>query len=422
MHILQKGENAFLSSVMPNVSSINIAINWIKKPTDKTEFDIDASAFLLNERKKVRTDADFIFYNQSESSDKAIQLKAQGSERQLFTIVLDSVANEVKTIAFVLTLHEAYERQQNFSQLEKIRVTVSNATDSPFLAYTVDDASIETAFILLEIYRYNSDWKIRAVGQGFSEGLELLARNFGVEIDNNPPTNENYQPTINSEVEPANNPAVLRYIQAIKPHITRYQEKLTIAKSNASNESRTRLLIDSLLMSILGYTLEHIRTEYKIPNRNTRADYMLSLNGKDSLVIEAKAISETLKTDHVSQVTAYAYYTQIDFALLTNGIHWQLYYVERKQLKKYKAHHVFSIDLSNFDDKVGERLFSISRYGLEKHSFEEIKLKMNALNNIAEVMFDDEIIEHITTLMNRRYEGCLLTTDDVLNTLENLLN
>jgi hypothetical protein len=214
----------------------------------------------------------------------------------------------------------------------------------------------------------------------------------------------------------------LRYIEAIKPHISRYQEKAVAAKSNAANESRTRLLIDSLLMSILGYTLEHIKTEHKIPNRSTRADYMLSLNGKNTLIVEAKAINETLKETHVSQVTAYAYYLQIDFALLTNGVHWQLYYVERKKLKKYKTHQVFSIDLLEFNDKVGEKLFSISRFGVESQSFEAIKLKMNALNSVSDVVLQNEIVKHITDLINSQYEGCHLSTDDVLNTLENLLN
>ena len=45
-----------------------------------------------------------------------------------------------------------------------------------------EDMSMETASVFAELYRYNGEWKFRAVGQGFSGGLEALVNNFGVQL------------------------------------------------------------------------------------------------------------------------------------------------------------------------------------------------------------------------------------------------
>jgi stress response protein SCP2 len=374
---------------------------------------------MLTEHKKIRTDADFIFYNQPETADKAIQLVSQSLEQQQFAIVLNKIPSEIKTIAFVLTLHEAKQRLQNFSQLETITLTVNQA-DHLLATYVLEKVAVETALILAELYRYNNDWKFRAVGQGFIEGLDVLARYFGVEIDEAPPPVA--KNAHNHERQPVKPPTVVRYIEAIKPSMPAYQEKVTIAKRDSVNESKTRLLIDLILTKALGYALENISTEHKIARRTVRADYMLSLNGKNVLVVEAKAITEPLKETYISQVTAYAYYSQLDFALLTNSIEWQLYYIERKKLKKYLAHQVFAINLLEFNDAVGEKLFWISRFGINENTLEMLKLKMKALNSIPEVILQEAIVKHITETINQQHAGCQITPADVLSSLKNLLD
>ena len=45
-----------------------------------------------------------------------------------------------------------------------------------------EDASTETAMIFGEVYRNNDEWKFRAVGQGYSNGLAGIARDFGVNV------------------------------------------------------------------------------------------------------------------------------------------------------------------------------------------------------------------------------------------------
>ena len=177
--VLQKGENSSLLKIAPQLNEIIVAIKWIKQPSDETEFDIDTSAFMLTEQNKVRNDSDFIFYNQTTSPDNAIILK-----NQLFKITLNGITEDINKISFVLSLHDAKQKQQHFGLLDKITIELFNFADKQKLvSYTLDDINSETAIILGVLYRYNIEWKFRAMGQGYTNGLAVLAKNFGVDIE-----------------------------------------------------------------------------------------------------------------------------------------------------------------------------------------------------------------------------------------------
>ncbi len=70
---LQKGGNVSLTKSEPGLKKINVGLGWDLRATDGADFDLDASAFLLNESGKVRGDQDFIFYNNAKSSDGAVE-------------------------------------------------------------------------------------------------------------------------------------------------------------------------------------------------------------------------------------------------------------------------------------------------------------------------------------------------------------
>ncbi|MFI3218318.1 MAG: TerD family protein [Methylococcales bacterium] len=131
--ILQKGANVSLTKIAPYCNEITIVVKWLKKSNDETDFDIDASAFMLTEKDKVRNDDDFIFYNQSISLDNAIELiNSEEYNSPLFKVVLNHIAADISKVSITLTLHEAKEREQNFGMLEKITIDVldSNKTVS----------------------------------------------------------------------------------------------------------------------------------------------------------------------------------------------------------------------------------------------------------------------------------------------------
>ena len=187
---LQKGGNVSLSKEAPGLTKMLIGLGWDVRATDGADFDLDGSAFLLNASGKVRSDADFIFYNQPKSDNGAVA--HQGDNRtgagegddEVIEVNLSAVPADVDKIAITVTIHDADVRKQNFGQVSSAFIRCVNADSNVEIARfdLSEDASVETAMIFGEIYRHNGEWKFKAIGQGFKGGLGALAQHFGVNI------------------------------------------------------------------------------------------------------------------------------------------------------------------------------------------------------------------------------------------------
>lgn len=185
---LQKGGNLSLSKTDPSLSRILIGLGWDPRATDGTEFDLDASAFLLDASGKVRGDADFIFYNQLKSPDGSVEhlgdnrTGAGDGDDEVVKVDLARVPAEIEKIAFTVTIHDADVRKQNFGQVSNSFIRVVNeVSGAEIVRYDLaEDASTETAMIFAELYRNNGEWKFRAVGQGYAGGLRALANGYGM--------------------------------------------------------------------------------------------------------------------------------------------------------------------------------------------------------------------------------------------------
>lgn len=187
---LQKGGNVSLSKEAPSMKKMLIGLGWDARATDGAAFDLDGSAFLLAASGKVRSDTDFIFYNQTKSADGSVEhagdnrTGAGDGDDEVIVVQLDSVPDDVAKIAVAVTIHDAEARGQNFGQVSQAFIRCVNADTNEEVARfdLSEDASIETAMIFGEIYRHNGEWKFKAIGQGFKGGLGPLAQNFGVNV------------------------------------------------------------------------------------------------------------------------------------------------------------------------------------------------------------------------------------------------
>ncbi len=187
---LQKGGNVNLSKAAPGLRGVVLGLGWDARATDGAAFDLDASAFLLNEEGKVRSDADFVFYNNPRSPDGSVAHQGdnttgqgEGDDEQV-RVDLAAVPAEVKRISVAVTIHEADTRRQNFGGVSNAYVRVVNADGGEEIARfdLTEEASTETAMIFGELYRHDGEWKFRAVGQGFAGGLGPLAASLGVNV------------------------------------------------------------------------------------------------------------------------------------------------------------------------------------------------------------------------------------------------
>lgn len=187
---LTKGGNINLSKEAPGLSKLTLGLGWGKRATAGSEFDLDASAFLITEAGKVRSDADFIFYKQNASTCGSVQHtgdnrtgEGDGDDEKV-NVDLSKVPADVQKIVFTVTIYEHAARNQNFGMVSNAYIRVLDQGNGAEVArYDLsEDASTVTAMIFGELYRNNGEWKFKAVGQGFSNGLAEMARNFGVAI------------------------------------------------------------------------------------------------------------------------------------------------------------------------------------------------------------------------------------------------
>jgi tellurium resistance protein TerD len=187
---LAKGSNVSLTKEAPGLKSITVGLGWDVRVTDGAGFDLDSAAFLLNAEGKVRSGADFIFYNKLQSDDGSVRHSGDNrdgvgeGDDECIRIDLPSVPPEIQRIAVTVTIHEADTRRQNFGQISRafMRV-VDDAAGAEIARFDLtEDMSTETALVFGEIYRHGGEWKFRAVGQGFAGGLSALALSFGVEV------------------------------------------------------------------------------------------------------------------------------------------------------------------------------------------------------------------------------------------------
>ncbi len=187
---LNKGQNVSLSKEAPGLQKVCFGLGWDLRKTDGAAFDIDASAFVLGENGKVLSDQHFVFYNNTRDPSGAVthggdnRTGAGEGDDETIDVNLGTLTPDTVKVAFVVTIHEADARKQNFGQIANAFIRAVNAdTNAEIARYDLsEDASTETVMIFGELYRHGSEWKFKAIGQGYAGGLGAVAKDYGVNI------------------------------------------------------------------------------------------------------------------------------------------------------------------------------------------------------------------------------------------------
>jgi tellurium resistance protein TerD len=188
---LAKGGNVSLSRTTPNLRKILIGLGWDARSTDGASFDLDASIFMLQENGLVRRDEDFIFYGNLASLCQSIQHNGdnrtgagEGDDESII-VELEKIPLGANRLAVTVTIHEAEGRRQNFGQVSGAFIRVVNMdNDIELVRFDLtEDYGPETAMIFGEIYRYQEEWKFKAIGQGYSGGLKAMCSRYGVDVE-----------------------------------------------------------------------------------------------------------------------------------------------------------------------------------------------------------------------------------------------
>ncbi|MFB7087538.1 TerD family protein [Streptomyces sp. NPDC056296] len=160
-------------------TALRVELGWRSGPGVP---DADASALLLVGG-KVRSDADFVFYNQSAHSSGAVRHEGK---RDAGGRVTDSLLVDLARVepAIETVILAASSDGGSFGQVPGLYIEVRDAAQNTVAArFDNPGATVETAFVLGEFYRRQGAWKFRAVGQGYDSGLEGLATDYGISVD-----------------------------------------------------------------------------------------------------------------------------------------------------------------------------------------------------------------------------------------------
>ncbi|ROS62612.1 tellurium resistance protein TerD [Frigoribacterium sp. PhB160] len=184
---LQKGNNLSLTKTSPGLTVATVGLGWDPRTTSGEAFDLDASALLVSASGKVRSSADFIFYNQTEAADGSVKHlgdnrsgEGEGDDEQI-SIDLKSVSADIERVVIAVSIDQADERRQNFGQVRGAYCRVLDQDEKEIVRFDLsEDAAPETAMIFAEVYRSGSEWKFKAVGQGYTTGLAGIAGDYGV--------------------------------------------------------------------------------------------------------------------------------------------------------------------------------------------------------------------------------------------------
>ncbi|QJY48397.1 TerD family protein [Pseudonocardia broussonetiae] len=187
---LTKGGNVSLTKEAPGLTDVIVGLGWDVRTTTGTEFDLDASAIVLNAEGKAVSDKHFVFFNNLTTPDGTVEHtgdnltgEGEGDDEQV-KVNLAGLPAEVDKVVFPVSIYDADTRSQSFGQVRNAFIRVVNQAGGAEIARydLTEDASTETAMVFGELYRNGADWKFRAVGQGYASGLAGIARDFGVNV------------------------------------------------------------------------------------------------------------------------------------------------------------------------------------------------------------------------------------------------
>jgi tellurium resistance protein TerD len=181
---LQKGQRVSIG-----LKRVVVGLGWDPNASDSGhEYDLDASAFMLDSRRKLPQPKFFVFYSNTQSPDGAVSTSgddrtggsSDGDDESL-AIDLDRIDPRVQEIIVTVTIHEADVRRQNFGQVRNSFIRIYDADNEANVLCKYDleeDFSVETAIEFGRLYRRDGQWKFEAIGAGYRGGLQALVNKY----------------------------------------------------------------------------------------------------------------------------------------------------------------------------------------------------------------------------------------------------
>lgn len=178
---LIKGENVSFSKFNTKLSNIQLKLNWNISNSINHKFDVDIYAFQLTFDDVVSQDRDFIFYNNKQSHTGSVSI----IDNKTILVNLMQIPQNIIKIVVGLSVYNAHINKINFNDMSDSSIYVIDGdTHQELFHFSLNESDgNETAIILGEIYHKKDEWKFRAVGQGYRNGLHQLCARYGLNVE-----------------------------------------------------------------------------------------------------------------------------------------------------------------------------------------------------------------------------------------------
>lgn len=169
------------------LSKVGVGLGWDPNEGTGFDFDLDASAFMIGENKKIPKDEFFVFYNNQKSPDNSVESSGDDltggnsdGDDETLTVDLSKVDSKIQEIIFTVTIHDYENRKQNFGQVRNSFIRIYNSqTNEEIAKYELDeDFSVESAVEFGRLYKRGQEWKFEAMGIGYKGGLEYFVKKY----------------------------------------------------------------------------------------------------------------------------------------------------------------------------------------------------------------------------------------------------
>ncbi len=162
---------------LPGVGAWTVNVAWTAEGLGYRA-EVDVVAFLVGDDERIIADEDFVFYNSPVSEHGAAALSVDGDCEQSVRVDLAVIEDYHAKIVVAAALAGG----STFCDLGAVAMSVDGGLVTAATA-TFDAATTERTMLLAEIYRRNGSWRLRAIGQGYDDGLVELATRYGVEVE-----------------------------------------------------------------------------------------------------------------------------------------------------------------------------------------------------------------------------------------------
>jgi tellurium resistance protein TerD len=184
---MKRGANVALTREVPGLTRLILGMSWNSGKERALEDNLTFAAILCGPDGQARSDQDFVFFNQLASPDQSVQQleQALGNDNEQIEVDLPAVPADVERIVAVLYVNDGPAQRRTLGQLRSCVIRVLNGADNRELVRSEELASAfdaETAVALGEVYRHETGWKFKVLGQGYSRGVAGIAADYGIPL------------------------------------------------------------------------------------------------------------------------------------------------------------------------------------------------------------------------------------------------